>query len=140
MSKRVPVRIWDWDNYGTTRVRIRKNGTINKSAMRAFHAGQCHSLALAIHALTGWAIYGIVGKGDTEKSPAHIVVRNPRNKGFIDIGGYGAITRWRKRHGQIAIILLKPEDIYKFDSYLIPNIKAAMPFARKVLEGINIKV
>lgn len=140
MSKRTPIRIWDWDSYGTKRIRIRKNGVVNRNAKLAFASGQCHAFALAMHSLTNWPIYGIVGKDDTENSPAHIVVKNPKNGGYLDIKGYGAVTKWRKTHGKVKVISLKPEQIYKFDGYLLPDIKAAMPFAKRLLENLFRKV
>lgn len=136
MSK-TSVSIW---NFGSVnKIKIHKNGTINKDAVKAFSNGQCHSLALAIHELTGFPIYGVCDWSNSENDPGHVVVKNPKNGGFIDIGGYGAVGRWRKKWGHVTVHPLTIEQTKSLDAYLKPSVKKAIPFAKKVLEKINYK-
>ncbi len=134
MSK-TSVHVWNFGDID--KVEIHKNGTINKNAIRAYQNGQCHSLALAINAITGWQIYGIADESNTETDPGHVVVKNPRNGGFIDIKGYGALQRWRKKWGPVTVHPLTVAQTKNLDSYLKPQIKKALPFAKKILKKIG---
>jgi hypothetical protein len=134
MSK-TSVQVW---NFGDVdKIEIHKNGTINKNATRAYQNGQCHSLALAINKLVGWPIYGICDWSNTDDSPGHVVVRNPKNGGFVDIKGYGAVSRWRKKWGPVTVHPLTVEQTKNLDTYLRPSVIKAIPFAKKVLERIG---
>lgn len=135
---RVKVNIW---NSGfRNSIDVNSRGNINKNAILAFKRGQCHALALALHKLTNWPIYGICDWSNTPADPGHVVVKNPKNGGYIDIEGYGAVQRWRKRWGDVTLHLLTPKQTYKLDTYLRPSVKKATPFARKVLENLKVKV
>lgn len=129
------LTIWNFGN--VTKIDINKKGTIDANAKRCFQNGHCHSLALAINKLTGWPIYGICDQSNAITDPGHIVVKNPRNGGFIDIGGYGALARWRKKWGPVTVHLLTVEQTKNLDTYLRPQIKKAIPFAKKVLERVK---
>ena len=135
MKTTVPI----WNLGSVNKISIHKNGTINKNAILAFKRGQCHSLALAINKLLGWPIYGICDVHNTDTDPGHVVVKNPKNGGYVDIEGYGAVGRWRKRWGIVTLHHLSPEQTKKLDTYLRPNVKKAIPFAKKVLKKIGIK-
>jgi hypothetical protein len=131
------VDIW---NFGEIlSIEINKNGTIDKNAMKAFSNGQCHSLAIALHKLTNWPIYGICDWSNSTDDPGHIVVKNPRNGGFVDIKGYGAVGRWRKKWGPVTVHLLTVDQVKHFDTYLKPVVAKARPFAKKILEQIGYK-
>lgn len=137
MSK-TSVQVW---NFGDIqKVEIHKNGTINKNAVRAYQNGQCHSLALAINKLTGFPIYGIADGNNLPTDPGHVVVKNPKNGGFIDIKGYGALARWRKKWGPVTVHPLTVEQTKNLDTYLRPSVSKAIPFAKKVLEKIGVKI
>jgi hypothetical protein len=135
MSK-TSVNIWNFGD--VNKIKIHKNGTINKNAVRAYKNGQCHSLALAIHFLTGWPIYGIADESNSPADPGHVVVKNPKNGGFVDIEGYGALGRWRKKWGPVTIHYLTTKQVETLDTYLKPQLKKALPFARKILTKIGI--
>lgn len=135
---RVIVNIW---NCGTkNKIDINSRGHINKNAIKAFKRGQCHALALAINKIMGWPIYGICDWSNTPSDPGHICVKNPKNGGYVDIDGYGAVQRWRDRWGDVTLHPLTPAQTYKLDTYLRPSVKKAIPFAKKVLENIGVKV
>jgi len=133
------VKIWNHSGYGTKKVKIHKNGTLDYNASLAFRAGHCHSLALAFFALVGWPIYAIIGSTDSFDSPGHIVVKNPKNGAFVDIQGTRAVRRYKKIWGKVELRPVKPEEIYKFDTYLCPNVKAALPFAQKILNDLGVQ-
>lgn len=88
--------------------------------------------------MKGWPIFGFVGSGDSHDSPGHVVVQNPKNKAYVDIEGAGAAKRWRRKWGAIEIHPLKPEEIYYFDTYFPPDVKKALPFAKRVLQEMGI--
>jgi hypothetical protein len=98
---------------------------VNADWKATFTCGQCHSFAVAIHALTGWALYAIGGYGD---SPDHIVVRDPE-RGFFDVKGFGAEVGWRGIPRPISI-----DEIQHYHGYLPCEPLRALPFARTILK------
>ena len=131
MSK-TSVHIW---NFGDVdKIEIHKNGTINKNATKAFSNGQCHALAIAISMLTKCKIYGVCDCNNAPSDPGHLVVKHPKTGAYIDILGTGAVGRWRKKWGPVTLHELTIDQAKKLDSYLRPNIKAAKPFAKKLVE------
>ncbi len=138
MSK-TSIKVWDYGQ--TKKIKIHKNGTINSNAIQAYKNGNCHSLAVALHKITGWPIYGFVDQKNSITDPGHVVVRNPKNGGYLDIQGYGAATRWRKRWGPITIHPLTAYQAeFMLDSYMKADCEKAMPFAAKLLEKIGVKI
>lgn len=107
---------------------------------RTFTRGQCASFARAIHALTGWPLvvmcYGEDGYGEIA-DPAgdgdHVVVRHP-DGGLVDIFG-----RWQKgeRWGDLEILVDVSEDEVADLGWDVQNPKAALPFARALLDALD---
>ena len=107
-------------------------GVIDDAAITVFSQGQCHSLALAIHKLTGWRIIG--AGGPDPNSPWHCLVYHPTRKGYIDIKGF------REHHGQRRVVnkRLPLKTINKgMDKYLPLQVEDAIPFAKTVLRDLG---
>jgi hypothetical protein len=102
-------------------------GRIDRRAKDAFAHGQCHSLALALHQVTGWPMFGIGG------APNHFIVYCPDLDTYIDIDGPGAETRNQNfiAHG---LVLYTPAQISSLENYMPINAEIAAPFAKTLLE------
>lgn len=125
---------------GTVRVKlpsgsrpINTEGIIDYDAEYAFTRGQCHSLALALHRLAGWELYGFyspheLGRGRT---PSHTVVRSPDGE-YIDINGNNALEDWRGYCPAATPKAVTEAQVLGFEhiDYCTPNIEAAMPYAK----------
>ena len=111
---------------------INTEGIIDYNAEYAFTRGQCHSLALALHRLTGWELYGLYIRDEFEsgKTPSHTVVRTPSGE-YIDIEGNTALEDWREYYPDAKPVAVTEAQVLEFehDDYVKPNIKAAMPYA-----------
>ena len=109
-------------------IKISEKGRIDSNAKTAFTNGQCHSLAYAIHKLTGWPMVGLRGYEYDEDGGddwgrdyfdpgSHVVVESP--KGLLDIDGLGARERWQSKFGEMYEIPIDPETIHDgFEGYL----------------------
>lgn len=135
---RTTVNIWNCGE--KNKIDVSKSGDINRNAVLAFKRGQCHALALAINKLTKWPIYGICDNTNSKTDPGHVCVKNPKNGGYLDISGYGAVRRWRKRWGPVTIHQLTPKQAAKLDTYLRPSVTKAIPFAKKILASVGVEV
>ena len=111
---------------------INTEGIIDYDAEYAFTRGQCHSLALALHRLTGWQLYGLYKPNELRygRTPSHTVVRSPDGE-YIDIGGNTALEDWREYYPDAKPVAVTEAQVLEFehDDYVKPNIKAAMPYA-----------
>ena len=122
---------WNWGMKDA--IEVNDAGVIDDNAKRAFMRGQCHALAIAIHRLTGALIVGICDSYDEEDSPGHCVVAL-NNGDYLDINGEGAFKKWSERYPCCKSVELKEEQAYKLRDYTEPIVKAAMPFARTLVE------
>lgn len=102
-----------------------------------FTRGQCHSLAFALHELTGWPIVlmGEVWEGGS--SWHHAVVRHP-DGGYVDVYG-----RWLENpegyDDEEVYEAADPDDALNFIEWSCdePDPVAARPFAEAVLAYIG---
>jgi hypothetical protein len=111
---------------------VSREGIIDHDAKQAFTRGQCHALALALHRLTGWQLYGLYRPHELRRgtTPSHTVVRTPDGE-YIDINGNNALEEWRKYYHEAEPKAVTEAQVLAFeeDDYCKPDIKAAMPFA-----------
>jgi hypothetical protein len=117
---------------GNNSIRINKEGRIDSSAEHAFTRGQCHALALALHKLTGWKLYGLYDRNewDNGETPGHVVVRSPKGK-YIDITGDNALSNWQYYWPEAEPHCIREQDVLKLSTldYCEPAIDAAYPYA-----------
>jgi hypothetical protein len=132
--------------FGTTEAELTIDdkglGVIDEEAELVFTRGQCHSLAVAIHEETGWPIYGLYTKFDSgDNSPSHCLVYSPTLNNFIDIKGPDAINRLNvfEPYKTATRKEVTVEDVNNFSGYLPLNVTAARPFAKTILQELNIK-
>jgi hypothetical protein len=118
-------------------------GVIDSEAKRAFTRGQCHALAVAINKLTGWTIKG-VGRdfcGDYSLSPCHCVVYASELKAYVDINGASKRVPRLNYHDTFRIvnrnISAKTIRAEKLEGYIKPNVRAAMPFAKALVQMVR---
>lgn len=97
---------------------------ITEEAKIVFSQGQCHSLAVAIHELTGYPLYGAMR---ISSEPTHIFVKSP--VGFLDIDGPNA-DRWFNEEP----FPVTKEEIFNFSLYKPCNPQNAHPFAELVIQ------
>src|SRR5579859_1723892 len=72
-------------------------GVLDDRAVRAFLGGQCHALALALHARTGWPLAWVE---DDEGEPKHCFVLDPeRPQMGLDIAGVHRRDELARRWG-----------------------------------------
>jgi hypothetical protein len=117
------------------RYTLNTEGNIDRHAENAFSRGQCHALALALHRLMGWELYGLYTASERRSrryngTPSHTVVRMPDGD-YLDIHGNGALDNWRVSWPDAEPIALTEAEVLAFEhrDYRKPNIKAAMPYA-----------
>ena len=139
------LETWGW--FGTrVPVRLPDDGSIDDNVERAFTNGHCHSFALAVHGMTNWPIMGLISTtGDSEDSPGHCVLFDPKRNDYFDIGGYGAKERWKANVEEwwgadieVKEVLITPADISNFTAYMEPEVEVARPFAKTLLAGLDI--
>jgi hypothetical protein len=106
-----------------------------------FTNGHCHSLALALNKLTNWPLYGFFAKGIMH----HVTVLNPDGR-YVDIEGVGALDRWRSYYGDsLYVRQINRRDIRAIvhernsggNGYFPANTRAAIPFARRLLDNMK---
>jgi hypothetical protein len=116
---------------------INTEGRIDNAAEYAFTRGQCHSLALALHRMTGWELYGLYSEYDwtrkqagRESTPSHVVVRSPEGK-YIDITGDDALEGWHQWWPDATPHSVTEAEVLGFSDidYIKPDITAATPYA-----------
>ena len=131
------VKIWSFLG-GTLSIALtieEGKGVIDYNARRAFHSGQCHALALAINKLTGWPIKGVGDDdSDTADSPAHCLVYVPALRRYLDIDGLSTKPPrgWRVLNRRVT-----ERAVNKFRYYLEPNVRAAKPFAKVLVQQVT---
>ena len=112
---------------------INTKGTIDHEAREAFTRGQCHGLALALHRLTGWELYGLYKPSELRYggTPSHTVVLSPDGE-YIDINGNNALEDWRGYYPAATPKAVTEAQVLEFEhiDYVTPDIVAAMPFAK----------
>lgn len=79
------------------RARLNPDGVIDDQARAAFTRGQCHALAAAIRAVTGWPMVGV--GIDPGYGAFHCAVRAPDGR-ILDIEGAHAEGAWLQEWGQ----------------------------------------
>ena len=97
-----------------------------------FTHGHCHSLALAIHSLTGWPL---VFNHHSAESVGHVAVRKPDGK-ILDIVGEWTDDGFESEYYGQGTRLATPADVYRMvgrGAYLTPEPVNAIPFARLLL-------
>jgi len=113
-------------------IAINTAGHIDYNAERVFTRGQCHALALALHRLTGWELYGLYSPGEwrRKETPGHVVVKSPDGM-YIDITGDNALEGWRAYWPEATPHALTEAQVLEFehDDYQKPFIEAAKPYA-----------
>jgi hypothetical protein len=109
-----------------------------------FSNGQCHSLALALHRLTGWPLrvlcrrYGSEPSDDllAARSGIHVVVEDPTGR-FVDIDGPWnpkAPANWAWEHTIPVPVSSRAVRRLGWDRI---DSRAALPFARAVLQNME---
>ncbi len=106
---------------------------VDENAIRAFTNGQCHAFALAVHMLTGWEMKGLSRHGEDKNSPNHCVVVAPDGR-LLDIHGKKAAVNAQIMGWENQTPLTKTAIKRGLRYYVKPDVKAALPFARTVLE------
>jgi hypothetical protein len=105
--------------------------------------GQCHALALVLHEEAGLPLVGLWLAGhwfeDAEynTTPDHVVVELPDGD-LLDIGGPGAILRYRGGRTEGHPVTKAEVLGYQHRDYMEPNLEAARPFARTLLKKLGI--
>ena len=137
------VVLESWDQWSEPMTNSLKAGVIDRDATRVFLSGQCHSLALALHRLTGWQIVGLYGWDDEfPLTPGHVVVRDEQGE-YVDVEGRGALTRYEKRiarglkRDKVQVRDIEPEEYDMLEGYFAAQPDLAMPFAKTVLRGLH---
>jgi|SRR5579884_2380163 len=108
-------------------------GVLDDAAAEFFANGHCASMALALHHLTGWPIYGFSPKGGlAQHYTHHAVVKSPF--GFLDAKGLHALEAWRHargfEHDDYRIVQLNQCDLH----YAWRNLRLVYPFAEDLLD------
>lgn len=110
-----------------------------------FVSGQCHAMALAVNAITGWDMYGVYAGYDSV--PDHVVCLSP--KGYIDVNGIiDECSRFSEGRGYIYKKITRGDIEFWVEEhkrnpkqgYLEPNVKDTMPYAEQVVKlgGFNV--
>ena len=102
--------------------------------IEAFTTSQCHSLARAIHRLTGWQLC-VMGRveGPVAEAGDHVVCRMPDGR-LVDIeGAWDQNDRWKHMRAVTPV----SESTVRRLGWDGQNIRAAMPFARQVVEKVT---
>ena len=108
---------------------LKKDGVVT-----TFTFGHCHSLALAIHELTGWPLVGLYRLyrpwSNMEETPDHVVVKTPKGK-LLDISGLDNVR------GYSGEVKFTKDEVERFRDYRKPDTKMARPFAVVLLRSIS---
>lgn len=116
---------------------INTEGHIDSAAKYAFTRGQCHALALVLHRLTGWKLYGLYSEYEwtrkqagRKSTPGHVVVRTSEGK-YIDITGDDAVQSWYTYWPDSTPHPVTEKEVLEFSNidYCKPDITAAVPYA-----------
>jgi hypothetical protein len=111
---------------------LNREGYVDHDAEFAFTRGQCHALALMLHRLTGWKLYGFFCEYELENkaTPGHVVVRTPSGS-YVDITGNDALNNWLDYWPNSTPHPLTEAEVLGFEKrdYKKPNLEAAEPYA-----------
>jgi hypothetical protein len=118
-----PVKFKVW-NFGIPMEMTLEAGEVNSLASTVFMNGQCHSLALAIHRLTGWPMLGLL---DREKDIMHVIVQSPQ--GYFDVNGVKP-ELWKHPY---EVVEIRPEEVLNLEGYFKPQPRRAKSFAKTLL-------
>jgi hypothetical protein len=127
--------------FDTGKINVDRDGKlIDDNAVWAFTRGQCHAFALAVHKLTGFEVKGLWRESDVEglsvvdeQSPGHVVAKAPDGR-LLDITGHPLKYMKTISFHVGAITTLDPKEVPHMIYYFKPNVTAAIPFARTLLE------
>lgn len=112
-------------------------GLVDADARKVFCQGQCHSFALALHHLTGWALgVAVYAEGDDPQAGDHVVCFTPDGfladvKGVTDMGDF--LFDW----GFADVVEVDRETVEALEWGFTPDPEPALPFAQTVLNRIN---
>lgn len=109
--------------YGRT-VDVRP-GIIDREAIFAYKAGQCHALAMTLHDLHGWPMFMI----DND----HLVVRLPEGQ-YLDIAGVHDFRVGFNCSSKASISMQTMRKLIAAGIYLQPDLVTAEIFANAVVE------
>lgn len=108
------------------------------SVQHCFTRGQCHSLARAIHRLTGWQLavlcHNYVRNNDVNQYGDHVVCIHPNGK-YVDI--YGAWEPGTRFEFLPKTILVSEKEVMKLRNWDRQNLRMAMPFAKEVVKALS---
>jgi hypothetical protein len=114
---------------------------------RVFSYGNCHSLALAMHKLTGWPLMGVYRKSDMyDGIPSHVVVKDPLGR-YVDVEGFRYPSEFEQDWVATSLKLVNPWHIRAWIrrrnktgcGYRPTRVKDSIPFAEKVLKTGSVK-
>lgn len=101
-----------------------------------FTNGHCHSLAFALHKLTGWDL--IAAGTHEECEPRHIAVQSPTGRIF-DVNGFSDLFEFEQKYGKVKryknLVYLRRK-LNPF--YRTAQTRTAMPYAKMLLEEYNL--
>ena len=130
MKEKITMPIWIGHPNPVTATVVMTAGKLDRKAKVVFTRGHCHSLALAVHKLTGWQIYGLA---DDEGDYIHIMVKTP--KGYLDVMGLEADRRWMNLWKvEFTIKSIDPSMISHLDGFMRPQTKKANTFAVSLIK------
>ena len=107
----------------------------DKRVIDTFTTGQCHSLARAIHQLTDWplCVMGYAKGGSIADAVYHVVCRAPDGR-LVDVyGAWNQGEQWKN----MAFVKLVSESTVRRLGWDVQDIRAAMPFAKRIVEKIT---
>lgn len=128
-----------WGSWGTVDLHLTDTGEgiIDEPARRCFTQGQCHSMALALHAATGWPLFIWCWAEDFDMDEwTHATVRHPEGF-YVDINGawdeHEGTEEYGFPHEFDADII---DDLIRNDVAHPLDTPAAMHFVPTILKGI----
>jgi hypothetical protein len=95
-----------------------------------FTHGQCHALAVALHEILGWPIYGIFDSWGPDKTTYHYMLQCPRG-GFADVTGFHCFDCGYRKTTKRTILAHRNKDFVK------PAMEFARHYAPLVIEKLK---
>ncbi len=108
-------------------------GRADALASHAYLNGQCHALALALHAETGWPLAAVTGIGG---EVIHVAVRDPVSGAVLDISGPAADADALQRLGGAEIHEISRAETESLEGafhWARPDVRTAATFVSAVL-------
>lgn len=128
-----------WSGFTYVRISLRSRP---EKIEDVFTSGNCHSFALALHALTGWELMGMYRGGETDMA-SHVFVKNEKGN-FVDVTGERTPEEfYREWRGEFKSITKNDIDswVEKFNTegmgYIPARVKDTLPFAKRLLKAID---